>query len=99
MDGKKLKAIREKLGYSRKDIAHEALVTEYEVQSWEEGWYIKQPSSGEIESMAELFDMTEEELCTLLNIEDYDESEPRFIDYVDAGLRAIKHIGNIKKQD
>ena len=47
----------------------------------------------------ELFDMTEEELCTLLNIEDYDESEPRFIDYVDAGLRAIKHIGNIKKQD
>lgn len=94
MDGKKLKAIREKLGYSRKDIAQVALVTEYEVQSWEEGWYIMQPSSGEIESMAELFDITEEELCTLLNIEDYDKSEPKFIDYIDVGLRAIKHMKN-----
>lgn len=92
MDGKKLKDIREKFGFSRKDIANAALVTEYEVQSWEEGWYIKQPSSGEIESMAEIFGMAEEELCVLLDIGDYDESEPSFIDYVDAGLRALNHI-------
>ena len=92
MDGKKLQEIREKLGFSRKEVAKEALVTEYEVQSWEEGWYIKQPSSGEIESMAELFDMTEEDLGILLDIDDYDENEPRFVDYIDAGMRAINHI-------
>lgn len=99
MDGEKLKEIREKLGYSREEVADAALVTEYEVQSWEEGWFIKQPSSGEVELMAELFNMDEDELYTLLDIEDDDESGVRFSDFIDAGLRAIKHIRNIKKQD
>ena len=69
MNGEKLKNIREKTGYSRKELAERILVTEYVVQSWEEGWYITQPSSGEIEGLAEMFNLSEEELCNVLSVE------------------------------
>ena len=101
MDGKQLKDMREKHGYSRKDLAKIIYVTEHEVQSWEEGWGITEPSSGEIEGLAEAFNVSEEELCDMLSIDisdGYWEDKPiRFIDYIDSGIRLMKHIKSKRK--
>lgn len=101
MDGEKLKILRETKGYTRAELANKVFVSKAEVQSWEEGWYIKEPSSGEIECLAEAFNLSEDNLCSLLNIDienGYSEDEPiRFIDFVDSGIRLVKHInGKIK---
>lgn len=98
MNGKKLKEIREIKKISRKQLAQKIYVTESIVRSWEEGWYIETPSSGEIEEMAELFNTSEEILRDIIDLpEEYDSENntTSFVDYIDAGVRAIKHI---KKQ-
>ena len=48
MNGKTFKELREKHGYSRKEKANRLYVGESMVQSWEEGWSLINPSSGEI---------------------------------------------------
>ena len=64
MNGEKLKENRERFGYSGEDLA----------QYWEEGWCIKGTSSGEIKTMADIFRMTEEELCEMLEIQNCDDT-------------------------
>lgn len=99
MDGDRLKELREKFGYSREELAEKVCVTKYIIQSWEEGWAFMNPSSGEIEELADAFHMTEEELRDVLaqdEDDDYsDDQKLSFIDYVDAGVRMLEHI---KKQ-
>ncbi len=98
MNGEKLKGIRESNKISRKQLAQKIYATESIVRSWEEGWYIETPSSGEIEEMAELFNMSEETLRNIIDLPKEDDSENNttsFVDYIDAGVRAVKHI---KKQ-
>lgn len=55
MDGKKLQYLREKNHISRQELANKLYVTPYIIQSWEEGWAIINPSSGEIEELANAF--------------------------------------------
>ena len=74
MKWEKLKENRERFGYSGEDLAQEVLVTEGEIQYWEEGWCIKGTSSGEIKTMADIFRMTEEELCEMLEIQNCDDT-------------------------
>ena len=101
MDGKALADIRKSHGYSRRELAIKIYVSESEIQSWEDGCGITEPSSGEIECLAETFDMSEEELCNVLSIDisdGYWEDKPiKFIDYVDSGIRLIKHIKRKRK--
>ena len=101
MNGEKLKEIRESTNISRKQLAQQIYVTESIIQSWEEGWYIECPSSGEIEGMAEVFNMSEEVFRNIINmLEEYDSDNntTSFIDYVDAGVRAVRHIKNRKNK-
>lgn len=62
INGERLRELRELNGYSRSEIAKETLTTEYIIQGWEEGFAIMNPSSGEIEVMAEMFNLSEEQL-------------------------------------
>ena len=55
MNGETFKELREKHGYSRKEIENRLYAGESMVQSWEEGWSLINPSSGEIEELAEIF--------------------------------------------
>ena len=68
MNGERLKEIRESNNISRKQLAQKIYVTESIVQSWEEGWYIESPSSGEVEEMAEVFNMSEEILRNIIDL-------------------------------
>lgn len=73
--GDRLKELREKHGYSRKELAEKLYVTEAFIQGWEEGWDIINPSSGEIAEMADAFGIDEEKLRFYLEQdedEDYD---------------------------
>ena len=100
MRGDLLKKLREERGISRHKLAELAYVTEAIVQSWEEGWFIQAPSSGEIESMAECFGMDETELMELLDLEDddlSDDQELSWIDIIDAGVRARQFIRKQRK--
>ena len=95
MNGEKLKELREKYGYSREELAEDLYVTASIIQSWEEGWAIINPSSGEIGEMAELFHMAEESLREILDLsEDDDYDSPmkklRFIDCVDSVINCVK---------
>lgn len=99
MNGEKLKEIRESNNISRKELAKKIYVTEAIIQSWEQGWYIEGPSSGEVEEMAEIFNMSEEVLRNVTNMPEEDDSDNNttsFIDYIDAGVRAIKYIKDKK---
>ena len=91
MRGEVIRELREKHGYSRKELADKLYISASELQSWEEGWFIKGPSSGEIEEMADAFKMTEDSLRELINHSECDDAdkneEPRFIDYVDSAVR------------
>ena len=49
MNGRKLKELRDKHGYSREKFAQLLYVTPSIIESWEEGWAIINPSSGEID--------------------------------------------------
>lgn len=90
MNSVALRNLRERYGYSRKALADKLYVTESIIQSWEEGWAIINPSSGEIEEMAGAFGMSEDDLRSYISA-DIDEDEGvRFIDFIDAGIRAIK---------
>ena len=98
MNGEKLKEIRERNNISREQLAQEIYVTESIIRSWEEGWYIETPSSGEIEEMAEIFNMSEEMLRDTIDLPEEDDSDnntTRFVDYIDACVRAVEYI---KKQ-
>lgn len=101
MNGERLKQLREKNGYSRQELAQKVLVSKHEIQAWEEGWYISEPSSGEIEGLAEAFALSEDEVCSVLNISTEDgyseDKDARFIDYVDAGLRAVQYVKDRNK--
>lgn len=100
MNGQKLKEIREKYGYSRKELAKILYETEYTVQSWEQGWGITPPTSGQIEKMAALFDIEEYNLRNLLEIDEYDDfdtDDVSFIDFVDSAVRAYQYIKKHKK--
>ena len=90
MNSSILKTLREKSGFSRKVLAKKLYVTESVVQSWEEGWYIAEPSYGELEEMAEVFNLTEYELIKLLELEN-NNNDISFIDFVDAGFRTLKN--------
>lgn len=95
MNGERLKEIRESNSISRKQLAQKIYVTESIVQSWEEGWYIESPSSGEVEEMAEVFNMSEEILRNIIDLPEEDDSDNNttsFVDHIDAGVRAVKHI-------
>ena len=100
MNGKMLQEIRESKNISRKRLAEKIYVSESIVQSWEQGWYIELPSSGEIEGMAEFFDIDEQELRKKLELseEDLDEKPVRFIDFVDAGVRVANYVKNKKDE-
>ena len=100
MNGKVLQEIRERKNISRRRLAEEICVTESIVQSWEQGWFIELPSSGEVEGMAEFFDIDEQELRKKLELpeEDLDEKTVRFIDIVDAGVRAANYVKNKKEE-
>lgn len=94
MNGNELKKLREKHGYSRQFLAKKIDVTVAIIKSWEEGWNIINPSSGEIEGMSELFNIPENTLREIIdqNAEnDYENQEIRFSDLIDAGVRALKH--------
>ena len=101
MRGDKIKELREKHGYSRKELADRLYVTAAEVQSWEEGWFITCPSSGEIEEMANAFEMDEDRLREIIDQDESDDSDEntnlRIIDYVDAGIRARRFIKKLKR--
>ncbi len=95
MNGKRLKEIRENNNISREELAQKICSTEFFIRSWEENWYIEKPSSGEIEEMANAFNMTEDLLRSQIDMpedEDSDKNEIKFIDYIDAGIRAVKYI-------
>ena len=62
MNGQRLRALRQEVGLSQEKLAERIYVTKYIIQSWEEGWHIINPSSGEIEEMAEIFGISEEQL-------------------------------------
>lgn len=60
MNGKRLQKLREERGLTRKELAKPIYVTEWYIQSWEQGWYFQAPTSGEIEGMAEVLGMDED---------------------------------------
>ena len=101
MNGNKLQELRDRFGYSRKELAEELLVTPEMIQSWEEGWALINPSNGEIDEMAKLFQMTEDELREYLDAdEDEDWSADKklsFVDVLDAGVRFHQYIKSLKK--
>lgn len=75
IDGYRLKELREMNGYSRSEVARETLTTETIIQGWEEGFAVMNPSSGEIETMAEMFGLSEEQFREEINASienDYD---------------------------
>lgn len=76
INGKRLQELRESNNYSRKEVAEEILTTEAIISGWEEGFAMMNPSSGEIETMAEMFHMTEEQFR-----EEIDASEENDYDY------------------
>ena len=93
MNGKALRSLREKHGYTRRELADIICVGESVVKSWEEGWELVNPSSGEIEEMANAFDMEEEALREILeqdNEDDYEKQKSSFVDYVDFAIRAFR---------
>lgn len=95
MNGCKLQIIRENRGIGRKELADSAHVSESYIQSWEQGWYIQTPSSGEIKSMAEYLGLTEDDLMAMLEIDEEDLSDNKsicFSDFLDASVRTYKHI-------
>ena len=100
MNGNRLQELRERFGYSRNQLAEELLVTSSMIQSWEEGWALINPSKGEIDTMAELFQMAEDELREYLDAdEDEDWSADKkllFVDVLDASIRLHQHIKSLK---
>lgn len=75
INGRRLKELREKNGLTREELAQKILVTKHIIQSWEEGWGIINPSSGEISEMADLFGLSEAELREAIDADerfDYD---------------------------
>lgn len=70
IDGNRLKQLREENGYTLDEVAKETYNTAYTVQSWEEGWALSNPSSGEISSLAEMFNMSEEDLRYEINADE-----------------------------
>lgn len=75
INGERLRELREINGYSRTEVAKETLTTEYIIQGWEEGFATMNPSSGEIETMAEMFYLSEGQLREEINApieNDYD---------------------------
>lgn len=78
INGKRLKELREQNGYSQEELADKIYCTKYIIQGWEEGWGIINPSSGEIDEMAMLFGLSEEELREQIDADeekDYDYEE------------------------
>ena len=78
MRGEKIQELREERGYSREYLADRLYITVAILQSWEEGWYLVPPSSGEIEEMSEAFGMDEDEFRELIDqdeCDDYDDDE------------------------
>ena len=73
MRGERLFELRTKFGYTREELAESLYVTPSIIQSWEQGWAIINPSSGEIDEMAEVFEMTEEELREYLEQDEEDD--------------------------
>ena len=100
MNGNRLQELRERFGYSRNQLAEKLLVTSSMIQSWEEGWALINPSKGEIDTMAELFQMAEDELREYLDAdEDEDWSADKkllFVDVLDASIRLHQHIKSLK---
>ena len=73
LNGARLRQLRVAAHLSQEELGDRILCTESIIRSWEEGWGIIRPSSGEIEMMAEIFQMSEEQLRLELNApEEYD---------------------------
>lgn len=101
MRGDILKDIHEKCGMDREELANAVCVTESIIQSWEQGWYIQPPSSGEIEAMAECFRISEADLLEMLEINEEslsDSAMPRFIDFVDAAVKCLDYTKDRTKE-
>lgn len=101
MRGDILKAIRQKCGIDREELANAVCVTESIIQSWEQGWCIQPPSSGEIEAMAECFRISEEDLLEMLEIDEEalsDSATPRFIDFADSAVKWLDYIKDRTKK-
>ena len=75
INGEVLKNIRENSNITREELANLIYVTPYIIQSWEEGWGIMNPSSGEISGMAEIFNMTEDDLREKINASEENDYE------------------------
>ena len=101
MDGSKLKELRQKNGYTREKLAKKLYVTEYILQGWEEGWSLISLSNGEMEELANAFQMTEEELRRVLSQEkddDYsDDTKINFFDVIDSGIKWLELIRKMKE--
>ena len=98
MNGDKIQELRVKSGYTIDQFAEIMDEDVGTIQSWEQGWHLHPLSEGDIEIMAEIFHMTEDELreCIEHDKEDDWDSENdsiRFVDYVDAAVRASKYVG------
>jgi len=73
LNGARLRQLRVAAQLSQAELGDRILCTESIVRGWEEGWGILRPSSGEIEMMAEIFQISEEQLRLELNApEEYD---------------------------
>ena len=76
-------------------------VTEYILQGWEEGWSLISLSNGEMEELANAFQMTEEELRRVLSQEkddDYsDDTKINFFDVIDSGIKWLELIRKMKE--
>lgn len=90
MRGDRIKNLRESHCLSRKEFANIICTTETIVQSWEQGWNIIPPSSGEIEAMADLFGLSEDQLLEALELDEnqlYDNTPTVPFDFIDDGVR------------
>ena len=73
LNGARLRQLRVEAHLSQAELGNRILCTESIVRGWEEGWGIIRPSSGEIEMMAEIFRISEDQLRLELNApEEYD---------------------------
>lgn len=96
MRGDILKELRQNNKLSVDELAEKICVSSSLLQSWEQGWYLILPSSGEISEMADIFDIDEDTLREILDIDENGDYDPNkkisFIDYVDSAVRTLQFI-------
>lgn len=95
MNGKALKDLRKKHGYTREELAQKIYVTASDIKNWEEGLELMPPSSGEVKGIAEAFGIDEDLLRERIEQDfedDYDEVNGlRFVDFLDFGIKSFKY--------